>query len=149
MIDIGIDYENLPDVLIKYEDILDGAYDNLTIKGKTLEAANREQPVLLFTYDQHRVELETLLKYFEYQSNKVRSNLFKNFTENFSIELGDRAKQLYIDREPTFNTINSLLLEVRELCKKYESLAEAFKARGYALKNITDARINQIYNEVI
>lgn len=147
--DIGKDFVNLPSILAKYEDLLDDVESRLIIEGKLLEHANREQAGWQSFYDQRRIELYTLTKFLDANVQRVRGRLFRGYTENHSRELSDRAKDKYIDSEEAYLRSLELYLEVKELYDKYESVVEAFKARGYALNNITKIRVASLEDVTI
>ena len=139
--DLGKKNKNLPDIIEEYETVLKGYKKDLEIKGKKLEHANREQPSLHSYYDERRIELHTLVKYFEGQISRVRGKLYKDYTETYSRELSDRMKDKYIDNENAYLTMFELYLEIKELHDKFNSVVDAFKSRGFVLNNITKIRV--------
>lgn len=147
--DINKRFKNLASVLTPYDDALAELEGDLKIKGKSLEVANRENPSLYSYYDQRRVELKTLVDYMEKEVDRVRSRLFRSFTENFKRDLSDRAKNQYIDSEQAFLDINEVYLEVKEMYEQFSSAVEAFKLRGYALNNITKIRVASMENVIV
>lgn len=142
--DLGEQYKNLPDVLDDFRNDLSKAEAELQIRGKSLERANQENPSFKYYYHQRMVQLNTLVKYFEQEVERVRGKLFKSLTENNNRDLSDRAKDKYIDNEQKYLDTNELYLEVKEVRDMYEALVDAFRDRGYALKNITEARVAQL-----
>ena len=143
---LGNNEENLPKILQQYEGDLASADQHLSIKGKFLEQANKENPSWQVYYDQRRVELHTILKYLDAKVQSVRGKLFRSYTESHQRELSDRAKDKYIDNEEKYLTRLHLYLEVKEVYDKYESIVNGFTARGYALNNITRARVANVHN---
>lgn len=139
--DLGEKYKNLPNVLEQYENELLNADDNLRLKGKTIQVANRENPTWKSYYDQRKAELKTLVEYLEVQVKRVRGRLYRQYNEKYSRELDHRAIEKYIDNEDAVLRTTEVLLEVKELYEKYQSIVEAFTARGYALNNITKLRV--------
>lgn len=138
-------FKNLGTVLGVYLTELEEAEANLKLEGKSLEKANRENPSWMYYYAQRFVELNTLTKFFEREVERVRGKLFRGFSPPlFNVVLSDRAKDKYIDNEQAYLDIQEIYLEVKEVRDLYESLIEAFRNRGYALKNITEARVAQI-----
>ena len=113
--DLGKDYKNLPALLEAYENDLSNAKHQLEIKGKKLEIANSENSAWLHYYDQRRVELHTLVKYFQTEEERVRGSIFKSYKENMSRALGEREINRYIDHEEAYLYVHSLLIEVEEL----------------------------------
>lgn len=143
--DIKEKYKNLATILGDYSNELSDAEENLKIEGKSLEKANRENASWKYYYKQRLVELTTLTKFFEREVDRVRGKLFKGFSfPNNNLDLSDRAKDKYIDQEQAYLDIHEIYLEVKETRDDFESIVEAFTDRGYALKNITEARIAQL-----
>lgn len=147
--DLGKNNENLPDILDRYESALGDVEENLAIKGKKLEHANREHPAWQSYYDERRIELHTLYKYFELQIGRVRGKLYKDYTENYSRELDTRSKDKYIDHEKDFLKASDLYLEVKDLHDRYAAVVDAFRSRGFALNNITKIRVAALEDAVI
>lgn len=127
--------------MISYINEIDNIEQKIQIKGKTLEQANKENPSEHYYYDKRRVELSTLVKYFEREIDRVRGKLFRGLTENNQRDISDRAKDKYIDCEQSYLDIHEYYLEVKELYEEYVAICEAFKARAYALNNITKIRV--------
>lgn len=144
--DLGKDYKNLPDVLEVYTNDLAEAEEKLKITGKKLEIANSENSAWLHYYDQRRVELHTLVKFFKSEEDRVKGTLFKSYKENYSRALGEREINKYIDNEETYIYVHSLLLEVEEIFELYQSVVTAFTSRNYALSNITKIRVASLEN---
>lgn len=144
----GENYSNLSNVLAPYINALEGKEDNLVIKGKKLEHANREQASWVSFYDERRIELYTYVRFFEMEINRVRSMLLKGM-ERLPRELSDRMKDKYIDSNEKYLEVYEKYLAVRELYEEYESIVEAFKQRGFALRNITNIRVAALEDAVI
>ncbi len=142
------DNKNLPPLLARYETALEDHETNLVIKGKKLELANYEHPGWQSYYDERRIELHTLVKYFEVEVNKVRGQLFRQY-ENYSRELDNRSKEKYIDHEPEYLTIFEIYLEVKDLHDRYAGVVDAFRSRGFTLNNITKIRVAALEDAVI
>lgn len=139
----------LPDIILKYETDLNEYDQHLTIKGKTLEYALKEQPTWSAYYGQRAVELSTLVKYLESQVKRVRGVLTVQYNENYNPALSERMTDKYIDRENEYLSIYELYLEVKELLDKYEMILEAFNRRGFALRDITAAKINSVHLDTL
>lgn len=142
-------FKYLPKILGEYLDELNEAEQNLEIKGKSLENANKENPSWYYYYNQRFVELNTLTKYFEGEIERVRGKLFRSFTENNNRDLSDRAKDKYIDNEQAYLEMNELYLEVKEVRDSFEAVTSAFKDRGYTLTNITKIRVATLENDLL
>lgn len=143
-------FKNLEKVLEPYILALEDADAKLTLRGKGMEKANQENASYKYFYHSRLVELNTLTKYLERDIERVRSKLFKSFSPpHFNLDLSDRAKEKYIDSEQSYLDVHELYLEVKELRDTYEALVDAFRDRGYALKNITQARVAQLEDALL
>jgi hypothetical protein len=135
--------KNLPALIVQYEADLEAATANLKISDKTLGDALREQGTWPNYYSQRRAELKTLVKYLESQVASVRGRIARRY-EQYSIKLSDRLLYSYIDGEEEFLNINQLYLEVEELYFKYDAVVDAYDKRGFALRDLTLARVHSI-----
>ena len=142
--DIGENYENLPNILEVYDRELNEAEERLKIKGKKLEVSNSENSAWLHYYDQRRVELKALVKFFQMEEDRVRGSLYKSYKENYSRALGERDINKYIDNEKEYLKVHGLLIEVEEMYELYQAIVNAFTTRNYALSNITKLRVSQL-----
>lgn len=143
--------DKLPDMLDEYEQMIDEeeVAKNLQIKGKVLERANTEQAGWLMYYSSRKAEIYSVMKWMETKLSAVRGRYFKTYTEHYSRELSDRQKDKYIDNEAEVLAQMEIYLRVKELHEKYQAVVDAFQARGYALKNITEIRIRSLEDTVI
>lgn len=150
---ILFEYDNKKDnfvkIIVRYTDDLRDIEEQLAIEGKTLERANMEQASLQHFYDQRRSELYTLMKFLEREVDKVRGELWRKYTENHSRDLSPRDKDQYINNDKKYLDEHQLYLQVEELYKKYNAVVDAFAARGYALRNITNLRVASLENIVL
>lgn len=142
--DLGLKLEGIPQLLDEYETAFDSIEANLTLKGKTLDHALKEQSTWPIYYEMRKSELRTIVKYMDDQVNKVRGQLTRKLVENYSRQLGERLLGTYVDAEPEYVKMRELYLEVEELYDKYSAAAEAFTKRGFALRDLTTARVHQI-----
>lgn len=145
---LGDNYKNLGKILAPYITDLNNKDENIILKGKNLEFANKEQVAWISYYDERRIELETFVKFFNAELLNVRATLFKAM-EQYPRELSDRMKDKYIDGNDEYLKVYELYLSVKELYNHYVSIVETFKARGFALRNITEIRINSLEDVTI
>lgn len=144
-------YDILPELIEEYELIIDEeeVAKRLAIKGKVLETANTEQAGWQFYYETRKAEVYSIVKWLEAKLAAVRGRYFKKYTENYSRELNDRTKDKYIDNETEVLNQLEVYLQVKELHEKYEAVCDAFKSRGFALRNITEIRIRSLEDTII
>jgi len=132
---LGPNYENLNKVLEPYvEDLLDSS-KHLNLNGKGYKEANKEQAQWVSYYDERRLEIKTILEYFDIEVERVRTKIIRGF-ERYHRDLTDSMKKVYANNEPELLEVQKRRLTVQEIYGKYNSLVEAFKQRGYSLKNI-------------
>jgi hypothetical protein len=144
--DLGDKNQYLPDILDEYQTVLDQAKGHIQLSGKEIGLANVEQASWLAYYDERRAELRTLDKWLESEVNRVRGRLFKAITEHNARDLSDRAKEKYIDTEPAYQNMYAVYLEIHETYEQFIAIVDAFKARGYALNNLTRLKVAQVDN---
>lgn len=140
---------NLPAIIGRYEAGIADVNDRLSLDGKTLERANQEHASWQSYYDERRIELYSLMKQTEDYVNKVKGELWVNYTERFSIELSTRDKEMYINKEPVYLASKRLYNIVCEMYKKYEAVVDAYRSRGFALRNITNIRCAALEDVVL
>lgn len=142
---LGNNLTELPSLIKQYEHDLSNYASTLSISGKTLEQALKEQATWSAYYGERASELGIIIKYIESLSKKVRGTLFVKYNENYSRQLGERVVEKYIDREEDYHDIHVVSLEVQELHDKYKSVLDAFNRRGFALRDLTTAKVNDIH----
>lgn len=137
-------FEDLASTLAPYDEEIEKVPERLQVRGKVLGVALQEQADWLYFYSVRLAELQKLTKYAESRVEATRGRLFRGYTEKYTRELSDRQKDKYIDNEDAYLQMHQIYLEVKELHEKYSAAVDAFVARGYALKNLIDARINSM-----
>lgn len=147
--ELGDGFVNLPGLIDEYDQQLEKARTIIPVAGKTLEQAQKEQCSWYVYFDERRVELKALVKYMTAQVEQTRGKLTRQYVERSSRDLGERLITKYIDAEPDYLRAYELLLEVEELYEKYEAVTEAFNKRGFALRDITAARVADVHNTPI
>ncbi len=138
------DLSNLPDIVESFEKVVAEAEDDLRISNKTLEEANREQADHLYKYYKYACQLKALRKHTENVLEQKKGEVWIKVKTKHSIELGTRDLENYVKKDATVMQYRRLLLIVEEMADDFDRLCKAFENRGYALKNITEARIHQL-----
>lgn len=149
ILEVKPDLSNLPTILQRYEGYLHDVADNLRLKGKPIGEANSEQPAWLVYYDQKKVELKSVLQLVEAHVDKIKGEQWQKYTEVHTRELSSRDKDAYIKKDSNYLNAYQLLLCVQELYDKYVAVVDAFVARGFSLRNITNLRVAQVENGLI
>lgn len=127
-----------------YEQAFAEVADHLRITGKTLDAALKEQGTWPIYYSTRRAELKTLLRHMEDRVSATRGTVTRRFVENYSRSIGERVMSTFVDADPEYLRIRELYHEVEDLYSRYDAAVDAFEKRGYALRDLTNARIHQL-----
>lgn len=142
--DLGVELSNLPHLIDEYERAFVDVADNLRITGKTLDTAIKEQGTWPIYYSTRRAELKTLLKYMDDRVSATRGTVTRRFVENYSRSIGERVLSTFVDADPQYLKVRELYLEVEDLYNRYDAACDAFERRGYALRDLTNARMHQL-----
>lgn len=143
------DSEGIVPIMDEFQGYIDDAPDILRLQDKTIEKANVEQAYHQHFYEEKKAEAHTLLKYVEQKADERKSQLWRSYTENFDLDLSYKDKEQYIKSEEKYLEANEVFLIVQELYKKFEGISEAFKSRGFALRNVTNLRVNNLDNTTL
>lgn len=141
--------ENMTSIVDVYSDELADLEITLKLKGKTLEKANVEQPSWLAYYDQRRLELKSVLDYLDLRVEQTYGKLWRQYTENYSRDLAPKDKENYIKHDEKYIAAKNLFLEMQDLYSKYQMAVDAFQARGYALNNVTRAKVAAVGDAIL
>lgn len=132
-----------------YEEQALGYKEHLAIEGKTLQEACVENSVWFAYYDERRIEVNSMLKFMLAEMEAIKGKVIKNLTEGYRVSLGIREKEFYLANDPEFKEARKIYLQVEEIRDKFVSITEAFKNRGYDLRNITNARVAALENTLL
>lgn len=146
---LGMTLAELPATFERYEAAISDIEDQLRVTGKTLEQALKEQAAQPIYYEQRKAEIKAVVRFLEAKVDEERGVLTRKYIEQSSIRLTERAMNSYIDHEKSFQQINNLLIEAKQLLDTYEAITEAYSKRGYALRDVTTARVHDIHNYIL
>jgi len=146
---LGKNYEALPEILAQFAEELKPAKAQLDNEGKLLETCLSKNSAQMHYYDERRTRLHTLVKFFKIEKDRVRSDLYRKYNENYSRQLTVQLLSKYVDGEDDYIFILRLALEVEELYEEYVITVDAFKQRHYELSNMAKLRIaNLEFSEI-
>ena len=143
---LGKNFEGLVKLIGSYEDLLDTAKGHLALKGKTLGQANKDQ-MEVYEFDERLSELNILSKHMQAHVDKVRAERARFIKDNGGLAWSERYLDKIIDSTPEFLRINELYLEVEDMKGKYQAVIEAFKTRGFVLRNLNEAKAKSFEND--
>lgn len=143
------DHDKVVVLIEKYEKELELSEDEIAIKGKTLEEANAEQGLLMHRYARLYAECRNVVKYLDVRADQIRAEQFKKIKNTSDRNLADRTIDKYVEGEQLLVDHVALVIEMRNLEDKLGAVVEAIKMRGYALNNVTRARIESVHMAVL
>jgi Recombination, repair and ssDNA binding protein UvsY len=141
--------EALFELIVKYETALDESLHDVIIAGKTLEHANREQPELFYKYGRLQADCDSAYKFVNMRADIVRSRAFQKMKEGSDRALADRVIDKYVESDQDLVDLVCLSIQLGNLREKFAAVMQALTSRGYALRNITEARVNQLHTAVL
>lgn len=115
--------------------------EHLSLKGKNIEVANVEQTAYLAFYDEMRVDLKSLLAYYELKLKESKAVAWKTINEHASVSHSDREKDILVNNNPSYMKVNRTYLHVKELYDTLDSIVEQFRSRAFTLNNIIKIRV--------
>lgn len=139
----------LPTIVDEYSKILDEAPSALTMKGKTIEQCLKEQASEPIVYADIKAELETIHKGLNKSLDALRSRLYRQYVEKYTRALSDRAIDKFIDGDDDVNAYLDLIIMVKEQLDRSSAVLNAFDTRGFALRDVTQIRINQLHKTLL
>jgi hypothetical protein len=148
--ELSDDLSNLDTIIATYSSVLDRELkQDVSLKNKTIQFCNEEQPSLFSYYDQLRVEIEILNDFLEIKVKESRMKAIRFILEKSDKTYGERMLEKMADDHPTYIQMQKRALKVKELYLKARSAVDSFSQRGYALNNITKIRVAAIQDTVI
>jgi hypothetical protein len=115
--------------------------DHLSIKGKNIEVANVEQASYLAYYDEIRVDLKSLLAYYEVKVKEAKAAAWKLINDMSKMDHSDREKDILVNNNPSYQKVQRIYLEVKEMYDTLDSICEQFRNRAFTLNNIVKIRV--------
>jgi hypothetical protein len=141
------DDSNLMGILGQVRKILNNATKDIALAGKTLRAANTEQPALLAYYDEIRVHMQILSEYYKIRILEQRAKVLRMIAEQSPIAYTGTMMEKLSEEDPTLIKFAYNKLEADEALAHARSIVDAFEQRGYSLKNITESVVAQAQDE--
>lgn len=137
-------------ILDDYRQAIAQSESILEIEGKTLRKANTEQTTHQSYYDQLRSDCKALHKVFKLEKvDKRKGEIWKEYTENSDIELSSKDKEIYVMTDKKYADVLTILWTIEEVLDQLTAICEGFRARGYALKNITELVVSSVDDRII
>lgn len=134
------DLSNVPAFIDYFEQELEEARLELSLKGKSLERHAAELPGLVEHRYAQLQEIEAILEYLNIQLRKDRSVEFKRFLEAYNKTLSSRDAEKYVDGVSTIVDSTLLINEVALLRNKYLAISKALETKNFMTGHIIKLR---------
>jgi hypothetical protein len=143
------DLTNLSPVLEAVRTALAEAEDELPIAGKTLRRANLEQPSFIQRYEDIKGSLQALSDGLEVRILQQRAKVLRMISEESQVSYGERMMSQLAEEDPRLVELKHMRVDVDEVLASAKAKCEAFRQRGFTLKNLTDLTVAQAMDIVL
>lgn len=135
------DLSKIPDFILHFENELENARKELSLKGKSLEKHAAELPGLVEQRFAQLQEIEAILEFLNIKLRKERSIEFKKFLEAYQKTLSSRDAEKYVDGVSSIVDLTLLINEVALLRNKYLGISKGFEAKNFMTGHIIKLRV--------
>lgn len=135
------DLSNVPGFIDYFEQQLENARLELSLKGKTLEKHAAELPGLVEHRFAQLQEIEAVLEYLNIKLRKDRSAEFKKFLEAYNKALSSRDAEKYVDGVQAIVDLTMLVNEVALLRNRFLGISKGFEAKNFMTGHIIKLRV--------
>lgn len=134
------DISTLPTFIDYFEQELEDARKDLTLKGKSLEKHASELPGIVEQRFAQLQEIEAVLEYLNVKLKKDRAIEFKKFLESYNKALSSRDAEKYVDGVQSIVDLTLLINEVALLRNKFLGISKGYDTKNWMLGHITKLR---------
>lgn len=137
---INNDLAMIPSALKAWDVILEdkNVLADIGLENRTVKEVNVDQASGIVKYGYCAVQAKILMEFVEIKLRQRKTFLHKDLIENNNHSFTDREREKMFDDDETYLDMQILLLEVKERHGLFTNILEAYKARGFALRNIND-----------
>lgn len=138
---VTADLSNVPAFILHFENELDEARKELSLKGKSLEKHAAELPGLVEQRFAQLQEIEAVLEFLNVKLKKDRAVEFKRFLEAYNKSLSSRDAEKYVDGVQSIVDLTLLINEVALLRNKFLGISKGFEAKNFMTGHIIKLRV--------
>jgi len=139
----------IPNFIDYFENELENARQELSLKGKTLEKHAAELPGVVEQRFAQLQEIEAVLEYLNIQLKKDRSAEFKKFLEAYQKALSSRDAEKYVDGVSSIVDSTLLINEVALLRNKFLAVSKGLEAKNFMTRHIIKLRAAGLDDAII
>lgn len=134
------DLGKLPDFIAYYEDELNRAKMECSIRGK-LERQVSDLPGITEQRFNQLQEIEAVLSYLNIQLRKIRRKHFQKYLESYARALSSRDAEKYVDGEDEVIDYETLINEVALIRNKWLGLLKGLESKNFMLGHVARLRV--------
>ena len=138
--EVSKNVEKIPDCIKHFNAELLQAKKECSIWGN-LEKAYASMPGIVEHRFNQLQEIEAILEHLNIELRKLRSAVFRKFTEHYNKALSSRDAEKYVDGEDEVVDLNHLINEFALLRNKFHGLVKALDAKQFQINNIVKLRV--------
>lgn len=138
------DFAHALAIINDYEKKLSGWEKNVSLDNKNIERVNIEQSSWLAYYDEIKVNLKTMVEYFEYLLKNQKAKDIRVLMRTSEKALTDRMLDKLAEESQDYNDIFMVYLEIKELYLLADSIVNQLYQRAYAINNIVKIREKEL-----
>lgn len=134
-------FSNIVEILNNYDEKLKNWKKHLVLEDKNIEKANIEQISYLAYYDEIKVELKTLLDFFDMKVKEIRGKVLTLILNKSRLDVQEKSRERMIDSDPQYIKIYQIYLEIKEVYSLADSIVQQFRDRAFALDKLVKIHI--------
>lgn len=138
------DFAHALTIINDYEKKLSGWEKNVSLDNKNIERVNIEQSSWLAYYDEIKVNLKTMVEYFEYLLKNQKAQDIRVLMRTSEKSLTDRMLDKLAEDSQDYKDIFMVYLEVKELYLMADSIVNQLYQRAYSINNIVKIREKEL-----
>jgi hypothetical protein len=137
---VSKDLSQLPYCLEYFFSELSDAKVEVKIHGSIEKASSHLPGIVEHRFNQLQ-EIEAILKYLNIELNRVRSQKFRQYLENYNRELSSRDCEKYVDGEADVIDMEKLVNEFALVRNHWNGIIKGLEVKSYQLNNIIRLRV--------
>ncbi len=136
---VGDDLGNIIDCIAYFEDELENARYECTIKG-SLEKSSAALPGITEHRFNQLQEIEAILEHLNIELRKERSKVFRKYLEAYNRQLSSRDAEKFVDGEESVITLTHLCNQFSLLRNKFLGIMKGLDTKQWQIGHITRLR---------
>lgn len=146
-------YEELVKVLPRYKVHLETINAYLerveNAMGQRLFTVLKENPVMLSKAFRYSAQMESLEDKYRVHQEKIEARIYRQYNEGYARKLTPSDIKMYMNGEEEYAAVKEIMNEIVWYKRQFKGYVEVLKSLGFALKSMTDLRINSLEYETI